>query len=150
MEKFKQHDYGTFVHSVNVSLLAAMTGMRLGYKEKKLKYLTLGALLHDVGKLKVPKEILNKQGSLTDGEFAIMKQHPQLGVEMLKNTRLLPSVTATIEEHHERWNGKGYPYGLRGNSIHLDAQIVAVTDVYEHNLFINMLKYVKMWNIIIS
>ncbi|KJR46741.1 HD-hydrolase domain [Desulfosporosinus sp. I2] len=131
LEKFKQHDYGTFGHSVNVALLAAMMGMRLGYKEKRLKYLTLGALLHDIGKLRVPKEILNKPDSLTDDEFAIMKQHPQLGVEMLKNTRLLPSVTATVEEHHERWNGKGYPYGLQGKNIHLDAQIVAVTDVFE-------------------
>lgn len=131
LEKFKQHDYGTFVHSVNVALLAAIMGMRLGYKKKRLKYLTLGALLHDVGKLRVPKEILNKPGGLTDGEFAIMKQHPQMGVEMLKNTHLLSSVTATVREHHERWNGKGYPYGLRGNSIHFDAQIVAVADVYE-------------------
>lgn len=131
MEKFKQHDYGTFVHCVNVALLATITGMRLGYKEKRLKYLTMGALLHDLGKLNVPKEILNKPGSLKDDEFVIMKQHPLMGVEMLKNTPLLPSVLATVKDHHERWNGKGYPYGLIGNNIHMDAQIVAVTDVYE-------------------
>ena len=131
LEKFKHHDYGTFVHSLNVAILATMTGIRLGYKEKILKYLTLGALLHDLGKLDVPKEILNKPGSLTDDEFAIMKRHPQLGTKMLRNTHLLPSVLATVKEHHERWNGKGYPYGLIGNNIHLDAQIIAVTDVYE-------------------
>jgi len=67
-----------------------------------LQYLTLGALLHDLGKLRVPKEILNKQGSLTEDEFAIMKQHPLLGVEMLKNTRLLPCVLETVKNHHER------------------------------------------------
>ncbi|GAB6172883.1 HD-GYP domain-containing protein [Paradesulfitobacterium aromaticivorans] len=131
LEKFKQHDYGTFVHVLNVALLSALTGMRLGYKEKRLKYLTLGALLHDLGKLQVPKEILNKPGSLTDDEFAIMKRHPLMGEEMLRNTRLLNSVTAMVREHHERWNGKGYPFGLKGDSIHPDAQIIAVTDVYE-------------------
>ncbi|MHB8125236.1 MAG: HD-GYP domain-containing protein [Desulfitobacteriaceae bacterium] len=131
LEKFKQHDYGTFVHSVNVALLATITGMRLGYKENRLKYLTLGALLHDIGKLKVSREILNKPGSLTEEEFAIVKQHPLIGEEMLKNTRLLNSVMAMVSEHHERWNGKGYPHGLSGNNIHMDAQIIAVTDVYE-------------------
>jgi putative nucleotidyltransferase with HDIG domain len=130
-ETFKQQDYRTIVHSINVALLAAMTGISLGYRGKRLKYLTLGALLHDLGKLRVPYEILNKPGSLTDEEFAIIKQHPQMGVEILKNTRVLPSVLATIEEHHERWDGSGYPYGLKGNKIHLDAQIVAVADVFE-------------------
>ncbi len=130
-EKFEHHDYGTFVHSLNVAILSTMTGLRLGYNEKRLKYLTLGALLHDLGKLNVPTEILNKPGSLTDDEFAMMKRHPQLGAKMLRNTHLLPSVLGTVKEHHERWSGKGYPYGLMGNNIHLNAQIVAVTDVYE-------------------
>ncbi|TGE34507.1 HD-GYP domain-containing protein [Desulfosporosinus sp. Sb-LF] len=131
VETFKHHDYGTFVHSLNVAILATLTGMRLGYIDRRLKYLTLGALLHDIGKLKVPKEILNKPGSLTGREFEVMKLHPLFGMEMLKYTRLLPGVLATIEKHHERWNGTGYPNGSRGNNIHLDAQIVAVSDVYE-------------------
>lgn len=131
LEKFKQYDYGTFVHVVNVALLSVITGLQLGYKETKLKYLALGALLHDLGKLKVPREILNKPGSLTDEEFAIVRQHPLLGEEMLKNTRLLASVIAIVKEHHERWNGKGYPFNLNGKNIHMDAQIIAVTDVYE-------------------
>jgi len=131
LEKFKQHDYGTFVHVLNVALLSAITGLQLGYTERRLKYLTLGALLHDLGKLKVPREILNKPGSLTKEEFAIVKQHPIVGKEMLKDTHLLTSVMAMVSEHHERWNGKGYPYGLSGNNIHRDAQIIAVTDVYE-------------------
>ena len=131
LDKFKQNDYGTFVHSVNVALLSAMTGKRLGYKDEKLKNLILGALLHDIGKLRVPKEILNKPGSLTDDEFIIMKRHPLYGVEMLKDIRLSPSITAIVGEHHERWNLKGYPYGLHGHNIHPDAQIVAVNDVYD-------------------
>jgi putative nucleotidyltransferase with HDIG domain len=131
IEGLKQNDYGTFVHSVNVALLAALVGMRLGYTEKGLKSLILGALLHDVGKNKVPKEILNKPGKLSDEEFTIVKQHPRDGVEMLKKTRLTNCVMAMVSQHHERWNGTGYPYGLSGNSIHKDAQIIAVTDVYE-------------------
>jgi len=131
LEKFKQHDYWTFVHVINVALLSALTGMCLGYQGKRLKELTLGALLHDLGKLHIPSEILNKPGSLSDEEFALIKQHPLIGGEMLKNSHVLPSVLATIKEHHERWNGKGYPYGLKGNDIHRDAQIVAVADVYE-------------------
>ncbi|WP_407314744.1 HD-GYP domain-containing protein [Desulfosporosinus sp. SB140] len=129
--KFKHYDHGTFVHSINVALLTAVTGMNLGYKDRKLKDLTLGALLHDLGKLRIPKEILNKPDNLTNEEYNIIKQHPQLGVEMLNNIRLLPSVIASVKEHHERWNIKGYPHGLAGNNIHLAAQIVAVTDVYE-------------------
>lgn len=131
LEGFKQYDYGTYVHSINVALLTAITGMNLGYRKTRLKYLTLGALLHDMGKLRIPKEILNKPGNLTAGEYDVLKQHPHLGAEMLKNIRLLPSVIATVKEHHERWESKGYPHGLLGNNIHLDAQIVAVNDVYE-------------------
>ncbi len=131
LERFRQHDYGTFVHVLNVALLSTITGIQLGYKDKRLKFLTLGALLHDLGKLNVPPEILNKPGSLTDEEFSIIKKHPLVGEAMLKDTRLLASVVATVKEHHERWNGKGYPYGLKENEIHLDSQIVAVADVYE-------------------
>ncbi|KUO71796.1 MAG: hypothetical protein APF81_06760 [Desulfosporosinus sp. BRH_c37] len=131
MEKFKQHDYSTFVHVVNVALLTALTGIWMGYKENSLKYLTLGALLHDLGKLQIPREILNKPGSLTDEEFKIIRKHTFLGEKMLKNSRLSSSVLAMVREHHERWNGKGYPLGLYGKSIHINAQIVAVADVYE-------------------
>ncbi|MDQ7093323.1 HD-GYP domain-containing protein [Desulfosporosinus sp. PR] len=131
LSKFRQYDQGTFIHSINVALLTAVTGMNLGYRSRKLKNLILGALLHDLGKLRVPKEILNKPGNLTGQEFDLIKQHPCLGAEMLKNVRLLPGVIASVEEHHERWNVKGYPHGLTGSTIHLDAQIVAVTDVYE-------------------
>ncbi|WP_242833053.1 HD-GYP domain-containing protein [Desulfosporosinus acidiphilus] len=131
LEQFRNYDYGTFVHSLNVAILATMTGMRLRYPETKLKHLTLGALLHDLGKLNIPKEILNKPGNLTENELAIMRRHPQLGAEMLENCNLLTSIMDTVIKHHERWNGTGYPFGLNKQKIHLDAQIVAVTDVFE-------------------
>lgn len=129
--RLKEHDYGTFVHSLNVALLAAITGMRLEFGDQRLKNLILGALLHDLGKLKIPKKILNKPGKLTAHEFAIIKRHPHFGAEMLKAALLPLSVVLTVKEHHERWNSRGYPHGVQGDGIYLDAQIVAVADVYE-------------------
>ncbi|WP_242976020.1 HD-GYP domain-containing protein [Desulfosporosinus sp. FKB] len=131
VEQFKHHDYGTFAHCLNVAILATLTARRLGYSEKKLKHLTLGALLHDLGKLNIPQEILNKPGTLTAKELLLMKQHPEFGADMLKNSRVLPSVLETVIKHHERWNGTGYPCGYKKDDIHFDAQIVAVTDVFE-------------------
>ncbi|WP_242976086.1 HD domain-containing phosphohydrolase [Desulfosporosinus sp. FKB] len=131
LERYKQHDFGIYTHVLNVALLSAIIGLQLSYNENKLKNLILGALLHDLGKLQVPKEILNKPGILTEEERDVIKQHPLLGEEMLKDARLISSVLATIKEHHERWNGRGYPFGLKGQEIYQDAQIVAVADVYE-------------------
>lgn len=131
LERFKRHDYWTFTHVLNVALLSAMIGMRLGYADQVLKYLTLGALLHDLGKLIMPTEILNKPGSLTEEEYNIVKKHPLDGAEMLKDIRLSGNVMAVVKEHQERWNGKGYPSGMKGNAIHFNAQIVAIADTYE-------------------
>lgn len=130
-EKLKQHDTWTFVHVVNVAILTALTGIKLGYNGKRLENLTLGALLHDLGKVKIPSEILNKPGSLTDEEYSVIKRHPTLGWELLEGNRTLKNVQAIITQHHERWNGKGYPRGLKKNEINTDAQIVAVADVFE-------------------
>lgn len=131
LEKYKQESYCLFSHLLNVALLAAVTGMKLGYTGERLENLILGAYFHDIGKLKVPKEIINKPGKLTDEEYNVIKQHPIYGEKMLINARLHSNVLAGVREHHERWNGKGYPYGLNGNSINMDAQIIAVADVYD-------------------
>ncbi|OLN28679.1 HD-GYP domain-containing protein [Desulfosporosinus metallidurans] len=131
MVRFKEHDYCTFIHSVNVAILATLTARELGYKGRRLRYLTMGAILHDLGKLKVPCEILNKSEPLTESELNLIKQHPIEGEAMLRNADVLPSILRTVRQHHERWDGKGYPDGLSGIKIHLDAQIVAVADVYD-------------------
>ena len=131
LDKFKEHDFGTFMHVVNVAIFTALAGKHLGYRGKRLKYLTLGAILHDLGKLQIQREILNKPGNLTNHEMQQIRQHPALGVQMLQEARLPPQVLLAVKQHHERWDGKGYPDGLSGNEIHPDAQIVAVTDVYE-------------------
>lgn len=131
MIRFKEQDYLTFIHSVNVAVLATLTARELGYKGLRLRYLTMGALLHDLGKLKVPREILNKTGLLTEGELNLIKQHPIEGEAMLKNADVSLSILRSVRQHHERWDGKGYPDGLSGIEIHPEAQIIAVADVFD-------------------
>lgn len=90
-----------------------------------------GALLHDVGKIGISDSILQKPGPLTDEEWAIMKQHPEIGVRMLRGMEFLGSALEVVLHHHERWDGKGYPHGLRGADIPLAARIVAVCDAFD-------------------
>ncbi|MDA8442141.1 MAG: HD-GYP domain-containing protein [Peptococcaceae bacterium] len=127
----RTYDNDLYIHSVNVSILAGMIGIELGLSQEQVKTLTLGALIHDIGKLAIPKEILHKPGGLTNEEFHIMKQHPEKGVEMLTNVSVPSGVLNMVRHHHERWNGTGYPYGLKGNQNALDSQIVAVADVFD-------------------
>lgn len=129
--KYKEHDYSTFVHSVNVAILSALTARGLGYMGQRLKYLTMGAILHDIGKIKVPSEILNKPGPLDQNEMKIIKRHPLEGEAMLRNANVLPCILKTVRQHHERWNGQGYPDALSGSQINFDAQIVAIADLYD-------------------
>lgn len=119
-------------HSVNVAIMAVAIGMELGLNEKQLLDLGVGTLLHDVGKLKIPQEIVNKPGRLTDSEYAIMKQHAELGYEILRKQDDISAVSAHVAlQHHERFDGTGYPRGLAGEEIHLFGRISAVADVYE-------------------
>ncbi len=131
LTSFKEHDYSTFVHAVNVAILSALIARELGYKGQRLRYLTLGAILHDIGKIKIPCEILNKPGPLSKSELTMIKLHPLEGEEMLRNAGVLPNILSIVRHHHERWGGKGYPDGLRGPEIRLEAQIIAVADVYD-------------------
>lgn len=131
MVRFKEHDYSTYVHAVNVAILSTLTARKLGYKGRRLRYLTMGGILHDIGKIKVPREILNKPGPLSKREANIIKQHPLEGEAILRDADVIPSILSTVRQHHERWDGNGYPDGLSGCNIHLDAQIIAVADVYD-------------------
>jgi HD-GYP domain-containing protein (c-di-GMP phosphodiesterase class II) len=128
----RAYDDYTFIHSVNVSILAVFAGIGLGYGKTKLKELALGGLLHDVGKMFVPKEILNKPAKLTEAEMEIMKGHSLLGFELLrKNPEVSLLVAHMAFQHHERPNGSGYPRGLQGDEIHEYANIIAIADVYD-------------------
>ncbi len=125
-------DEYTFGHSVNVCVLAVITGITLGYSRTKLFHLGMGALLHDIGKTRIPLEILNKPGPLTSEEFKVITKHCIYGAEILERdpgANLLCRIVAM--QHHERYNGQGYPMGLKGEEIHEFAQITGLVDMYD-------------------
>lgn len=124
-------DY-TFAHSVNVTVLSLVMGAALGYDQLKLRNLGIGALLHDIGKIKVPAQILNKPDKLSEEEFSFVQQHSNYGFEIIKANRELNILTAHVAyQHHEKFDGTGYPRGLKGTEITKFARIVAIADVYD-------------------
>ncbi|CQR70648.1 Cyclic di-GMP phosphodiesterase response regulator RpfG [Sporomusa ovata DSM 2662] len=128
----RAHDGYTFGHSVNVCVLATLTGVQLGYDMVNLKELALGALLHDAGKMLIPQEILLKPAPLTNDERKLMEKHSDLGFDILRKQSDIPLVSAHIAfQHHEKFDGNGYNRGLAGTNIHEYARIVAIADVYD-------------------
>lgn len=105
--------------------------------EADISLITTASSLHDIGKIRIPKEILNKPGRLTDEEFRIMKTHSELGADMIqdmhfpKDNSLVRASWEICRWHHERWDGKGYPDGLKGEEIQISAQVVSIVDVYD-------------------
>ncbi len=126
------HDTYTFAHSVNVAILSSLLGVLLKLsKEEQLK-LTLGGLLHDIGKVTVPYEILTKAGHLSDDEWSVMQGHPEAGRQRLKKMFPNDTLLSTIAlQHHEHIDGSGYPNHLKGEQIHRYGRIVAIADVYD-------------------
>ncbi|WP_051303901.1 GAF domain-containing protein [Calidithermus chliarophilus] len=123
-------DIETKGHTDRVVALSMALGERLGFAD--LEGLRLGAYLHDLGKLAVPDKVLQKAGELNTGEWRIMKTHPEIGYEMLQGLSFLPDTALNVVRyHHERWDGTGYPQGLRQQAIPLEARIFAVVDVYD-------------------
>ena len=127
------HDDNTFAHSVNVAVLAAMLGAQAKLSRQDMLTLITGSLLHDIGKIIVPSEILTKPGSLSDSEFAIILMHPEEGHKKLVylNSPTASIYAAIAGQHHEHMDGRGYPHQLMGNKIHRFARIVAIADVYD-------------------
>jgi len=131
LNEFRRFDNYTYIHSVNVAILAALIGLQMGYKGQTLRNLTVGALFHDIGKSSIPLQILNKPSGLTKEEFEIIKRHPVLGEEMLRFSGVPSEALSAVRHHHERWNGEGYPDGLKQRAININPQIVAVADVFD-------------------
>jgi putative nucleotidyltransferase with HDIG domain len=122
----------TFNHSINVCILSLMTGMAMGFREDHLRKLGTGALLHDVGKGAIPEYMVSSKERFTDEEYKLIKKHTDFGYDILsKIENIDPSIPYVAWQHHERYNGNGYPKGLAGDAIHEFARIVAVADVYE-------------------
>lgn len=128
----KNCDDYTFSHSVNVAILSIATGSMLGLSREELKELGTGAILHDIGKIMIPEEILKKNSSLTDSEYELIKQHSELGYEILCRIPDVSQGAARVAlSHHERVDGRGYPNGNIGGEIHIYSKIVAIADVFD-------------------
>lgn len=126
-------NYYTYTHCVNVCTFSIALARRMRILNRmELGELGLGALLHDVGKVKVPKEIIEKQGKLNEEEFRLIKKHPEYGEEILKQTKVLTRNSFyPVIQHHERLDGSGYPHDLRESQIHQYSKIVAIADVFD-------------------
>jgi putative nucleotidyltransferase with HDIG domain len=118
-------------HALEVARLSRLVGMDLGLNEEELEWLVHGALLHDVGKLIVADEILEKLGTLTEEEWVVVKRHPEVGARMIEPLEVLSGALPVIRHHHERPDGTGYPAGLEGEEIPIAARIVAAVDAYD-------------------
>jgi len=129
--KLKKHDDYTFQHSMNVSIYAASLATHLGMSEKEVNRIANAGVLHDVGKMLVPSNVLNKPGRLTEKEYEIMKSHVQLGYDFLLKEGISKDMLRLPYEHHERYDGSGYPNGLKDEQISLEGKIGVVVDIYD-------------------
>ncbi len=130
-QSIESADSYTFGHCERVATYSTAVARELGSDEGQLTAIRLGAYLHDVGKVRVPHEILNKPGKLTDEEFEVIKHHPVWGLELLATIEFPWDIKPMIRSHHEKYDGTGYPDRLRGDEIPLSAQIVCIADVYD-------------------
>ena len=125
------HDPSTLVHSQNVAMLAVAVGEQLSLPAPALRRLAVAGLLHDIGKLRIAPEILNKPGKLTDAEYRTIKTHPQAGANILERVGSFAEEIPIVLAHHERVDGGGYPHGLAGERIPLEARILSIVDVFD-------------------
>ena len=124
-------DTSTSQHSYRVSVYSVQIAQRMGFSKKECENLRKAARMHDIGKIGIPDRVLNKPGRLTDEEYAIMKSHVTRGSEILGGFTLIDHVVEGARYHHERFDGRGYPDGLKGEEIPFEARLMAVADVYD-------------------
>ena len=124
-------DASTMAHLFRVRDYCSVLAREVGLPDKQLRDLELGSMLHDIGKYSIPDAILTKPGSLTEEEWEVMRMHPSLGAGFVRRIPFLSGATDVIQNHHERYDGGGYPSGLRGEEIPLAARIFSVVDAYD-------------------
>lgn len=124
-------DDSTYAHSLNVAMIANILGKWLNLDEKELKTLTVAGMLHDIGKLLVPQEIITKPGKLTPEEFKQIQEHTNKGYKLLTERGIDDTIARVALMHHEKCDGSGYPLGLKGNQISEYAKLITVVDIYE-------------------
>lgn len=132
IDALKFSDEYTFQHSVDVATIAMLIAKNSAMSETEIQKIGMAGLLHDMGKSKIPNEILNKAGKLTEEEFAVMKNHSLFGYQILKDKGGIPQeVLMGVLQHHEKLNGKGYPMGVAAEKIYPYAKILAIADIYD-------------------
>ena len=131
VQALETRDFETHGHSERVVTFSLRLGYELGLEKEKMRDLELGALLHDIGKIGVPDAVLRKPAKLNEDEWAKMKLHPQHGQKILRNIPFLEGAARIVAQHHERWDGEGYPFGLRGEEVDIGARIFAVVDAFD-------------------
>jgi len=132
LTEIQGYDEYTFHHSINTTIIGLVLGIASGYSEQKLIEFGMGILMHDIGKILIPEAILNKKTPLTKEEFEEIKQHTINGFEILRKNNDFGLLSAHVAfQHQEKWDGSGYPRGLKGSGIHEYARLAAVADVYE-------------------
>ena len=131
LTKIREKDDYLLEHSLNVAILLASFANYLGMSEDEVQDLSYAGFLHDLGKIKIPDEILHKPGRLTDSEMEVMKGHVKHGVDYLKSTEIAPPLIQAISEHHERLDGLGYPAGTKGDDISQAGRMLAIADMYD-------------------
>lgn len=132
MNEEKEFDEYTYTHSINVAIYAMLIGKWMKLDQESIQKLIVAGLLHDVGKMKIPYDVLNKKSKLTDAEFALLKKHPEFGYDIVKEQNgISEDISRAVLLHHERMDGSGYPYHCAGEDINLYARIIAVADVYD-------------------
>lgn len=128
----RTYDNYTYVHSLDTCIMASFLGLSNGFRDRELKELAIGAILHDIGKTKIDNKIITKCGTLTDEEFLEIRKHPIYGEEILSKNLWVPeNAIKAVIQHHERVDGRGYPYNLVDNEISKFGKIVCICDVYD-------------------
>ncbi|ANU18291.1 phosphohydrolase [Planococcus maritimus] len=129
-KKVEEKDRYTYNHSSRVANYAVKTAAKMKLSRERMESLFLASMLHDIGKINVPEEVLKKPSKLTDEEFALIKKHPGDGADMIRDTPY-KDIADIVEQHHERVNGRGYPFGLKGDEILDEAKIIGVCDTFD-------------------
>lgn len=129
-EAVEKKDRYTFNHSARVSNYAVKTASKMKLRKEQMENLLLASILHDIGKINIPEEVLKKPSKLTSEEFEMVKKHPGDGAAMIRDTPYA-DIADIVEQHHERVNGRGYPFGLKGDEILIEARIIGVCDTFD-------------------
>lgn len=130
--RLMKKDFATYEHSMRVGKMAKIMAFHLNFNPQQTRDLVIGCLMHDIGKILIPDEILKKESSLTVREWETMRRHPAMGTSLAaKNGIETQSIIEIITYHHERWDGAGYPYGLRGDYIPAFARICSIIDTFD-------------------